>query len=118
MKPRINKFGAKRSHCSAGHEHASKKEASTCNDLRILERLGQITHLEFEPFYPFVLNGVQVKHDNGRRVGVKPDFAYREKDGRPVACDVKGGPATKTEAYVLRRTLFKALYPDIEWLEV
>jgi hypothetical protein len=117
MRYKPNKFCAKRSHCSAAHEHASSAEARKCNELRLLERAGEITHLEYEPFYGFVVGGVQLKHDNGRRVGMRPDFAFRERDGRPVVLDLKGGKATRTEAYVLRRTLFKAFYPDIEFRE-
>jgi hypothetical protein len=117
MKYRPNKFRAKRSHCSIGHEHSSIAEASKCNELRLLERAGEITHLEHEPFFPFVMNGVPLKHDNGRRVGMRPDFSFRERDGRLVVLDKKGGKATRTEAYVLRRTLFKAFYPDIEFRE-
>ena len=114
---RTNKFGAKRSHCSAGHEHASAKEARKCNELRLLEMAGEITHLEIEPFYPFCLNGEVIKHQNGRRVGMKPDFGFRERCGSPVVLDVKGGMATQTEAYVLRRTMFRAFYPSIEFRE-
>jgi hypothetical protein len=115
-KGRPNKFNAKRTHCSAGHEHASKKEAAKCNDLRLLEMAGEISHLEVEPFYPFCVDGSVVKHPNGRRVGMKPDFSFRER-GNPVALDIKGGMATQTEAYVLRRTLFRAFYPQIEFRE-
>lgn len=117
MRPRFNKYGAKRSHCSAGHEHASRKEAARCNELRLLERAGQITHLEIEPQFWFAINGEQVKHSNGRRVGFKPDFGYRE-NGNLIAEDVKGGAATRTEAQVLRVTLFRHLFPHVELREV
>jgi hypothetical protein len=115
---RFNKFGAKRSYCSAGHEHASKREATRCNELRILERAGEIAALEIEPQFYFAIDGRQVKHQNGRRAGYKPDFAYRLPDGRHVIEDVKGGNATRTEAHVLRIAIFRALFPAIELREV
>lgn len=118
MKPRANKFGAKRSHCSAGHEHSSMKEARRCNDLRILQLAGEISDLEVEPQFWFVINGRQVKHENGRRAGYKPDFAYTARNGAMVAEDVKGGNATRTEAHVLRIAIFRALFPAIELREV
>lgn len=110
-----SKYGAKPSHCSAGHKHASKREATRCDVLRILERAGEITHLEIEPQFWFEINGAVIKHGNGRRVGYKPDFTYRERDGRAVAEDSKG---MRTEAYVLRAAIFRALFPHIELREV
>jgi hypothetical protein len=115
MRPRVNKFGAKRSHCSAGHEHASKREASRCNDLRILERAGEITHLEQQPAFWFVINGEQVKHGNGRRVGYTADFSYFERDAFVVE-DAKG--AYRDDAWTLRKAIFKALFPSVELREV
>lgn len=112
--PRINKYNARASHCSAGHEHASKREAKRCNDLRILERAGKISELRQQPQYWFVINGSQVKIDNGRRAGVKLDFAYIE-NGREIAEDSKGYAARD---WPLRKAIFKALFPHIELREV
>lgn len=108
----MGKYYARKSPCQRGHMHASKKEAARCNDLHLLEKAGEITDLVVEPQYWFVINGVQVKHGNGRRAGYKPDFGYVER-GQDVVEDVKGGP-TLTEAAVLRMTLFRHLWPTIE----
>ncbi len=107
-----NKYGATRSACQHGHTHASKREAKRCADLHLLLRAGAITGLVVEPQYWFAINGEVIKHGNGRRVGFKPDFAYME-NGQVVAEDVKSGP-TMTEAAVLRMTMFRALFPNIE----
>ena len=109
---RKNKFKAQRTPCRAGHVHASKREAARCDHLHLLQRGKAITNLVCEPFYPFIINGQQVKHDGGRRVGYKPDFTYME-NGAVVAEDVKS-VATVTEAFVLRAVIFRALYPAIE----
>lgn len=119
MRPaRSHKYGAKPQECSAGHKHPSRKEARRCEDLRLLERAGEITHLEVEPKFYFVINGAELKHDNGRRARFTPDFSYREPNGTCVAEDVKGGTATRTEAYVLRRALFRHLFPAVELREI
>ena len=112
MKPGRNKFGAKRTVCPQGHSHASKREAARCGDLHMLMRGGVITGLAVEPQYWFKIDGSQVKHPNGRRVGYKPDFSYIEK-GRVVVEDIKSD-ATMTEAAVLRMAIFRALHPHIE----
>ena len=109
---RPNKFFAKRTACAQGHSHASRREAARCGELYLLLRSGQISALAIEPQYWFIIDGAQVKHANGRRVGFKPDFSYQEGN-RTVVEDVKGGP-TMTEAAALRMALFRHLYPDIE----
>lgn len=105
-----NKYGAKRTPCSHGHNHASKREAKRCGELHLLLRAGAIEALVYEPQYWFEINGAVVKHEKGRRVGYKPDFGYLEK-GQVVVEDVKG---MVTEAAQLRMTIFRALFPDIE----
>ncbi len=77
-----------------------------------MQRAGLISELQVEPQFHFVIGGSQVKHQNGRRVGYRPDFLYREA-GKPIAEDVKS-PATMTEASTLRMTLFRHLFPEIE----
>ncbi len=127
-----NKFGAKGCACSAGHQHPSKAEARRCDQLHLLARAGVIRDLEVQPQFWFVIpvvrevNGKvevsheQVKHEGGRRVGYRADFAYREArtDGafRHVVEDVKG--AYRDDAWTLRKAIFRALFPAIELREV
>lgn len=108
------KYFAKPTVCIHGHKHASKREAVRCVELHLLQSAGEIAMLQVEPQFWFVINGQQVKHQNGRRVGYKPDFSYAELPSlNDVVEDVKS-PATLTEAAVLRLTLFRTLFPDIE----
>lgn len=109
----MNKYRAHKTSCNDGHTHASGKEARRCNDLRLLERAGQIVGLKFEPVFYFHIGGRDVKFPNGRRACYKPDFTYIENN-RQIAEDVKGGKATITEASALRMALFRACFPDIE----
>ena len=115
MTARRNKFGAKKAVCAEGHVHASKAEARRCDHLHLLARAGEIRDLEVQPQFWFVIDGEQVKHEGGRRVGYKADFSYRER-GRHVVEDVKGG--YRDDAWTLRKAIFRALFPDIELREV
>lgn len=111
-----HKYAAKSAACNAGHSHPSRKEANRCNELYLLQRGGVICDLVVEPQYWFKPDGRQLMHENGRRAGYKPDFGYVEA-GQRVVEDVKS-EATKTGDYVLRRQLFRHLFPDIELREV
>lgn len=116
MKGRPNKFNARKQPCQHGHVHDSGREAKRCNELHILLRAGEIERLEQQPKYWFEINGKQVKHPNGRRVGFTPDFRYWDRlSGTQIVEDAKG---VRTEAYVLRAAIFRALHPDIVLREV
>lgn len=105
---RFGKYRAVKSQCSAGHTHDSKREAIRCNQLHDLQAAGVISELITHPQYWFVINGRQVKHANGRRVGYKSDFEYIE-NGIKVTEDVKG---VIVRDWPLRRAIFIALFPD------
>lgn len=112
----MSKYGAKKENCRQGHRHDSIREAKRCNELHLLLRAGEIERLEQQPQYWFQINGKQVKHQNGRRVGFKPDFRYWDRlSGSQIVEDAKG---VRTEAYVLRAAIFRALHPDIVFREV
>lgn len=104
-----SKYGAEKARCRHGHEHASRREAQRCAELHLLERSGAISDLEQQPQFWFVINGRQVKHPNGRRVGYRADFAYSE-NGKRIIEEVKGFAAAD---WVLRRAIFVALFPSL-----
>ena len=113
---RPNKYGAQKATCRAGHCHDSRHEARRCDELHLLLRAGEIERLEQQPQYWFSIDGRQVKHPNGRRVGMKPDFRYWDRlSGTEIVEDAKG---VRTEAYVLRVAMFRALFPKIDFREV
>lgn len=110
----MSKYFAKKTECKIGHKHASAKEAKRCFDLHMLQAAGEIANLKVEPQFWFVIDGKQVKHPNGRKVGYKPDFFYTIPETfQDIAEDVKS-PATMTEAARLRMTLFDHLFPEVE----
>lgn len=105
---RFGKYRAVKSQCNAGHIHDSKREAKRCDELHLLQAAREINDLMIHPQYWFVINGKQLKHPNGRRVGYLSDFEYME-NGMLVTEDVKG---VVVRDWPLRRAVFKALFPN------
>jgi hypothetical protein len=105
---RFGKYRAVKMQCAEGHTHDSKREAIRCNELHALQAAGEISELTIHPQYWFIINGRQLKHQNGRRVGYKSDFEYVE-NGMIVTEDVKG---VIVRDWPLRRAVFIALFPD------
>ncbi len=102
-----SKFGAKAVYID-GIRFASSKEGRRYEALKLLERVGAIRDLVLQPRFDLYAG-------NGERVGgYRPDFQYHSLElGRVVVEDVKGGKATRTEAYQLRKKLFIACYGPI-----
>jgi len=111
---RRNKYGAKKTICAHHHQHDSKREAAQCDALHLRLYAGEISALVQQPQFWFVINGRQMTHRNGRRVGYQGDFSFIE-DNRQVVVDAKGFAARD---WPLRRALFEALFPDWELREV
>ncbi len=121
VKKRGNKFGAKRTPCHQGHTHASGSEAKWCNNYTLLERGGQIRHLEQQPKYFFVAtDGRRALKDNGQPIRYTADFRFEERDKagnwHPVVIDVKGH--YRDDTWLLRRAFFRFFHPDIDLREV
>jgi hypothetical protein len=91
----------------------SKKEAQRYAELKLLERAGIITELQLQPTYI-----LQEAFDAGcvkiRAIKYRGDFRYIE-DGKVVVEDTKG---FRTKEYLLKRKLFLAKYPEIDFREV
>lgn len=80
-----------------GIRFASKKEAKRYCELRLLESAGQISGLRIQP-------RVTLHCANGQKVcEARPDFGYFDKAGHEIYEDVKGGNATRTEMYRLKK---------------
>ena len=107
---RRNKYNARRVTID-GITFASKKEAARYQELKLLEAAGKITDLRAHPRYELKVNDILIGY-------YTPDSYYWELYCGNVVEEVKGGNATKTEAYRLRVKLFKALYPGIDHREI
>jgi len=93
--------------CGGEHKHRSKAEARRCDELRLLERVGEIARLEQQPRFPCKINGTLI-------CTYVADFAYFANEKRVIE-DVKG---QKTQLYVLKKKLVEALFPGTEIVEV
>ena len=82
-----------------GIKFDSKAEGRRYKNLKLLERAGEISELELQPRYDFVINGVKCGF-------YKADFRYIEK-GKLIVEDVKG---MKTPVYNLKKKLVKAIH--------
>ncbi|MBE3144445.1 MAG: DUF1064 domain-containing protein [Planctomycetes bacterium] len=82
----------------------SQAEARRYEELKLFVRAEKISRLEIHPRFEIVVNE--------RMIGkYHADFQYYDFDKREfVVEDVKGGSATKTEAYRLRKKLVEAIY--------
>ncbi len=99
---RPNKYHARKTRCPQGHVHDSGMEARRCTELTLMERAGEISHLEQQPRYVLVVCGLTVGT-------VTWDFRYWGKDRQLHIEDVKGGYRL-SEAIPIRRKLMLALY--------
>ena len=124
-----NKFGARIVEVD-GYRFASKAEARRYEELRLLNETDEIKEFIVHPSYALyapVLPADIAPEEWGATLRLCPgewgpsciakrigrytaDFAYYAADGTPVVEDVKGGKATRTEAYRLRVKIFEANY--------
>lgn len=107
-----NKYHAKK--VKVGDEvFHSKKELRRYEELLLLEKAGQIKNLRREVKYTLIPSQRETIWKNGkprqgkvieREASYIADFVY-EENGQTVVEDVKGGYATKTPVYRLKKKL-------------
>ncbi len=89
----------------------SKKEARRYQELKLLEKAGEISHLELQPIVHVVIGGVKLVFDSGRRVTYKCDFRYfDERCKRYILEDTKG---FRTHTYKLKKAMVRAMGIEI-----
>ena len=92
-----------------GHTFHSKAELSRYIELCVLKKSGLISDLQLQPKFELL-----PKQKDERAVFYFADFSYVE-DGKYVVEDVKG---IRTRDYVIKRKLFKYLFPDYVFREI
>jgi hypothetical protein len=109
---RANKYGAVKVETPLGMAD-SKKEGRRLCDLQMMERAGEITDLHAHPQFDLI-----AWSPNGPKVIGKytADAGYR-RDGRIVVEDVKSEITRKRGDYSLRRRIFMANNPHIDFRE-
>jgi hypothetical protein len=119
-KPKRSKYGATKTMVD-GILFDSRKEANRYSELKHLEKVGDISHLELQPkFFLFGSKGpVLMKSDrypNGRRATWRGDFAYFcSRRNKRICEDVKG---MRTDMYLLKKAIVEACYPGLEIVEI
>lgn len=105
----MNKYGAQPQE-EDGYRFASKAELARYQELRLLDMAGLLRVLEVHP--RFLLFVPIWNTDLRKLVGhYTADFRYQvAPDWVDVIEDVKGGKATRTEAYRLRKRMVEATY--------
>lgn len=109
---RANKYGAVKVETSLGRAD-SLKEGARLEALRLLETAGEITDLIAHPSFDLIAWSPAGPRIIGRYTA---DAGYRER-GRPVVEDVKSEATRKRQDYSLRRRIFLANNPHIEFRE-
>lgn len=133
-----NKFGARAVEVD-GYRFASKAEAGRYEELRMMQLAGEIKslvpHPRFALYAPIYADQFNRRDDRppidsdeapaklklcdgeygprcyAKRIGYyTADFTYETKEGKAIVEDVKGGRATSTTAYRLRKRLVEATY--------
>jgi hypothetical protein len=101
-----------------GFRFSSKKEANRYCELKLLQRAGEISHLEIQPRFKLLVNGSALKYESGRQAVYIADFAYFDPSReRRIVEDVKS-PATRTPLYKLKKCLVEAIYPAVKIIEI
>lgn len=115
-----------------GIKFDSKAEARRYQELKLLEKAGQIRNLVLQPKFELVPKLITGDcHPNERAVTYTADFSYSQKIGNDVVVnghtlntwydyveDVKSEATRKDKAYIIKRKLFRHKYPDIIFCEI
>jgi len=111
-----NKYNAKPTELD-GLKFASKAEAARYAELRLLEKSGYIGGLRCHPKFKLL----DKQRDERQGIHYTADFYYRERVEGKLAIvveEVKSAATAKRADYILRRKLFKAMFPDIIFREI
>lgn len=107
-----NKYSAIKTE-SDGITFDSRKEARRYNELKLLQRAGQIKDLQLQPVF-LLQEGYKRAGKSIQAITYIGDFSYIE-NGRQVVEDAKG---MKTEVYRIKKKLLLKRYPELDFREV
>lgn len=110
------KYKAKKTPCSHGHTHDSKKEALRCDELHEMQARKEISELETQKEFELIPAQKEVVHRVGKKEQplkdkvvllerpcvYKSDFCYKDADGNFIVEDCKG---MRTKEYIIKRKL-------------
>ena len=90
-----------------GIKFASTREGNRWQELRLLERAGEIRDLKRQVRFKVVDASRTVSGELLRPVYYVADFVYRDKRGMTVVEDVKG---VRTAVYTIKKKLMNSIY--------
>jgi hypothetical protein len=99
-----------------GHTFDSIKEMNRYIELKLLEKIGEITDLKLQPRFEIAPTVRHHTFGTLRKRFYVADFQYVE-NGSTVVEDVKSPPTRKNKLYTLKRHLFLMKYPDLDFRE-
>lgn len=108
----MNKYGARKA-TRGMYDFDSQAEVRRFDQLCLLRDAGEITDLEVHPRFtlqPAFRRGKKTE----RAIVYEADFGYTEQ-GQRVIEDVKGGKATRTAAFEIKRKLLLYQRPDLDF---
>ena len=97
-----HKYNAQRTEVD-GFVFDSKREARRYQELQLLERAGQIEHLELQPIFDISVNGQKI-------CKYIADFRYMDLAPGSAGVVVEDSKGVKTDVYKLKKKLVKAVY--------
>lgn len=111
INPPRSKYGNKKVVID-GIKFDSIREGNYYQQLKILERAGEISNLTLQPSFELA-PAVTIAGKKKRALAYRADFQYKE-NGKVIVVDVKG---MKTAVYVIKRHLMKSVH-NIDITEV
>lgn len=103
-----SKYKNNRSSYCGLHYHDSMGEAGYCKQLQMLEKLCEIKKFETQKTFEFVVNGKKI-------CSHRVDFLVTTNDYKLEVREYKG---FETDTWRIKKKLFEALYPEIEYIVV
>lgn len=108
------KYHSKKTECD-GITFDSKKEARRYQELKLLEKAGEITDLKLQPEFELIPS-FRKNGKTFRKTAYRADFSYFDRSsGKTIVEDVKG---FKTDVYKLKSKLFEYRYPELSLREI
>ena len=88
----------------------SQAEAYRYRELQLMQSAGEISNLHVHPRF-IILDGFELNGKKERPIIYEADFMYNEC-GFHIVEDVKGGAATQTPVFKLKRKMFLSRYKN------
>lgn len=108
MRVRWHKYKSKSSKCLQGHYHPSKLEAGYCDMLETLKKNGDIKDYVGQKKFDFMVNDKKI-------CAHIVDFYVQDNSGEWAVHECKG---YEHPTWNIKRKLFEALYPHIEYIVI